>query len=285
MARFDAVIGSRFEVVRIQGDERVCVCPFHADSRESPNLSVNAESGLWHCFVCQARGSLRREKNAPQANLGALQRRLHQGKDEIVRPYPESWLDRFDHPTDYWIDRGFSEQVIKLFRLGYDPVTNCPTIPLRNSRGNVMGVIRRQLPPARPKYLNPKGFKRGRDLYGAWLVRQRHYRRVAIVEGPADAIACWDANVPAVALHGSSMTVDQANLLRGLGPTTIVIMTDDDRAGDEAAHQIKSMLLGLNVMVGWYRPLWMGKDPGELDPIRRKQMFLDARRYDQIEFA
>ena len=71
---------------------------------------------------------------------------------------------------------------------------------------------------------------------------------------------------------------------RSVRRLTPVVMTDNDRAGDEAARQIKGQLAGLSVLVGFYRPLWTGKDPGELDPLRRRQMFLDAVRFDRIAF-
>jgi DNA primase len=275
MARYDTLIAAHFQVIQISGDERIARCKWHDDTG-TPNLSINAESGLYHCWVCGAKGSLRRQGNTPAANLVGLRNRLHQAPVEATMVYSESWLNQFDNECDYWHGRGFSDKTINLFRLGYDPVTDCPTIPIRSSRGQVLGVVRRQMPPIRPKYLNPKGFKRGRDLFGSWLVRQRHYRRIAIVEGPADAIACWDAGVPAVAMHGCHLTDDQAKLLRGLGASTVVAMTDNDKAGDEAIKQIKEAVPGMNLVVGYYRPHWREKDPGELNPLRRRQMFLDT---------
>jgi DNA primase len=127
--------------------------------------------------------------------------------------------------------------------------------------------------------MHPKGFKSGQDLYGSWLVRQRHFGRAALVEGPLDAIACWDASVPALALHGSRCTDDQAKILRSLGVHTVVVMTDNDRPGDEVVHQIKQTLPGITVLVGWYRPGWNAKDPGELTPHRRREMFAHPLPY------
>jgi DNA primase len=82
-------------------------------------------------------------------------------------------------------------------------------------------------------------------------------------------------------MHGAHLTEDQAKILRGLGATTVVCMTDNDRAGDEATHTIKAALPGLAVLVGWYRPHWQGKDPAELHPIRRRQMFSEALHYSK----
>src|SRR6516162_5157774 len=106
MARFDGVIAKRFDVVRISGDERICVCPYHHDTQDSPNLSVNAVSGLWHCWNCGASGSLKSFQNRPEASLTALQHKLRvKAPTEMTRAYPEAWLSRFDHPTDYWTGR------------------------------------------------------------------------------------------------------------------------------------------------------------------------------------
>lgn len=285
MARFDALIQRTFDVHGSSGDERICKCPWHDDGAK-PNLYVNADTGLYFCHACGAKGHVGKMtgEEARCISLDDLRKKLNVVADDgVVQTHPESWLTQFDFDHDYWTQvRGFDQATIDLFRLGYDPASDRVTIPIRDSRGNVLGVIYRRLDDERPKYLHPRGFQRKRDLYGAWLVRKRRYARVAVVEGPLDAVACWDAKVPAVALHGCVMTSEQASLLRGLGVTTVVAFTDNDTAGEEAIHGIKERLKGLQVLVALYGDLWHAKDPGELHPRQRRHAFLSAVPYHRI---
>jgi DNA primase len=54
--------------------------------------------------------------------------------------------------------------VVKQFRLGYDPFSNRMTLPVRDHRGRILGVSYRRLDDQRPKYLDPKGYPKGRYL-------------------------------------------------------------------------------------------------------------------------
>lgn len=288
MARYDELIAASFQVVSSSGDERLCRCPFH-DEGKTPHLYANAVKGLYICFSCGAKGTLATlEGRVPDADLYYMKQKIKHlvEKEDVFVPRDESWLLQFDVPTPYWQERGFSDDIIKRFKLGYEPMTNRATIPLRDSWGKLGGVIYRRLDGGKPKYSHPKGFKMGANLFGADQVRAGDYKRVAITEGPLDAVACWDANVPAVALHGCRVSPDQAKLLKQLGVTTAVVMTDNDDAGFELLNTARQDLAGMMVMVGMYRQAWvvpdrngewrMAKDPGELTAKRRRHMFLSA---------
>jgi DNA primase len=279
MARYGTLIESSFRVVSHHGAEVLCWCKWHEGT--SPKLYVNEDTGLYYCQRCGAKGSLSSD-SLPPVDLKDIRKRLRLiGQVEALKVYHEAWLDQFDFPHDFWKTRGFTAEIIDRFRLGYDPVTDCATIPLRDSHGRILGVVRRKLDGSKPKYVFPKGFKSGRDLFGSYLVRRRH-GRLALVEGPLDAIACWDARIPAVALHGARITADQVKLLKILGVHTVVCMTDNDYAGREAILSIKGGLNGTSVLIGIYQPTWFNslgrpaKDPGELSKGRRRTMYLGA---------
>lgn len=284
MSRYDSLISTTFQVMGRSGDERICKCPWHNDGGK-PNLYVNASSGLYYCHACGAKGSIAKGVDREvlvEADLRSMRDRLSNmgaASEKGMQVRPESWLDQFDIPHEHWTDvRRFSEATIARFRLGYDPGADCLTIPIRTSRGEVLGVIRRRLDGEKPKYKHPTGFKKSKDLFGSWLIRKRRYDKVAVVEGPLDAVACWDARIPAVALHGAHMADGQAAILRSLGVHTVVTMTDNDRAGDDAVHTIKDALPMVRVLCSWYRQGW-GKDPGELTIAQRRLMFNTAVPY------
>lgn len=277
--RYAPLIEQTFEVVGTSGDEYVCRCPWHND-KGKPNLYVNATKGVYLCMSCGAKGHLRSLRDdLPPPSTQYLRERL-KGMTHIpprVRTYPEGWLKQYDFPHDYWASRGLTKSIVKEFSLGYDPFNDQVTIPMRDEQGRVLGVIRRRLDGGVPKYLYPKGFKIGRYLFGAWKVEQR--RKIALVEGSIDAIACWDARVPALAMLGSRLTADQVAVLSRLGISHVVLLPDNDAAGQKAIQQVIEAIQGAGIAlsVGWYRDYWIGcKDPASLKPDRRRKMYHSA---------
>ena len=254
-------------------------CPYHEDT--VGKLYVNLETGLYLCFggSCGAKGKI--DHANVDDEIGALRARLKRFENndaaEPVQTYDESWLRQFTNGHPYWTTvRRFTPKTVKRFNLGFDPQTNRLTIPIRDSRGLLLGAIYRSLGNEKPKYLHPRGFRTGRHLFGAHLVGGR--TKVALVEGPLDAVACWDARVPALAIHGSRLTDHQAHLLRWLGVDTVVPFFDRDAAGRRAAERVAEVLDDMIVYHGTYRPTWSGKDPGELGPDQRRIFYNTAER-------
>jgi len=51
-----AVNGLIVEDTERSGEELLCLCQFHNDSK--PSMRVHRDSGLWHCVACQVRGNI-----------------------------------------------------------------------------------------------------------------------------------------------------------------------------------------------------------------------------------
>lgn len=278
--KYETLIRKTFDVIGVSGDEFVCKCLWH-DDRGKPNLYVNGKKGVYLCHACGAKGHMSKMGPVPSATSGELRERLQAQRglnDTGGRVYSEEWLTRFAFPHEAWERRGLSPETIDMFDLGYDPIKDVLTIPVRNETGEVLGVITRRLDDQRPKYLYPKGFPIGHHLYGSWLLKRDQRRVVALVEGSVDTIACWDARVPALGLLGARLTKDQRALLHRLGVKTAVIFTDNDHAGRAAVDQVHEALLrsGIGVKVAVYRSYWDGKDPADLKPQQRRKAFHSA---------
>lgn len=283
--KYDRLINQHFDVQGESGDERIAKCPFHQDGGK-PNLYANARTGLYFCHACGAKGRVDYIDGSVRAiaSLEEIKARIAEARepkrDQLHRK-PESYLDQFDFEHDFWsVTRGFTKHTIGKFRLGFDMHAGMLTIPIRAANGAVLGVIHRRTPDdinlgLRPKYFHPVGFKMGRTLFGANFVRSRRHTSIAITEGPLDAIACWDAGIPAVAMHGAQLTETQAKIIKRMGVQTVVCMTDNDSAGDSAVKSIKDRLTGVTVLVGLYEEGW-GKDPGELTRGQRQDLFKTA---------
>lgn len=262
------------------GSEYVCRCPFH-DDKGKPNLYVNAVNGLWLCHACGEKGNAKKlaqklnvellDSGVTVSSLRSRVETLTYGQERKVKVYSEAWLRQFDFDHPYWTDeRGFSEKTVKEWQLGYWPAKDVVTIPMRATNGDILGVIERRLDGGKPKYKYPKGGMKGRYLFGGWKVKTK---KVALVEGPLDAIACWQARVPALALMGARITRDQCKVLSKLDVRSVVLMMDNDQGGREAIEQVQTELDGLIVRVGEYRPYWTMKDPGSMSPIQIRKMF------------
>lgn len=278
---WEDVIRQRFDVQAQSGDEFICRCPWHNDQGK-PNLYVNGKKGVWLCHSCGSKGHLRSiTQSMPAVKTDGVRKALLEQMSTSSNERPlykaEGWLKKFDFPHDQWDER-LSPACQERFQVGYDPFTDLLTIPIRDSRGRLLGVITRRLDDLKPKYRYPKGVKIGTLLFASWLIRKRH-RKVAIVEGSVDTMACWDARVPALGLLGSRMTEDQRDLLLRLGVQHVVLMLDNDNAGRAGQQQVNEMLQGTGILVsvGVYRSYWGDKDPSALNADRRRKMFHSAR--------
>lgn len=278
--KYESAIREAFTVTQVSGDEFLCMCPFHQDT-SSGHLYANAIKGVYLCMSCGAKGSIE-SLDIPRIVVGSDDvrekiRRMRDGKQEQVYK-PESWLMRYAVPHEYWTEeRGLPPGVVSMFGLGYDPMTDRCTMPLRDMQGRILGVTFRRLDDGKPKYLHPKKFPVGRYLYGAWLLSDE--QTVALVEGQVDAIRGWAARVPALSLMGARITRDQIRVLQRANVRTVVLMLDNDAAGTRGTVQIIEALKGsgIRVKVGWYRPYWVGvKDPDRLTHQRYRKMYHSA---------
>jgi DNA primase len=241
-----------------QGREYSVCCPFHGEQHAS--MRINVDKGVYFCHGCKAKGGMVRlarhlgvsyKYDKAEAGMVKLRSKLDllrkgaQTEEELV--LPEDTLKRYlSGGTRYWTDprprgRGLSEETVEAFELGFDPMTDSATIPIRNMWGELLGITRRYLGHEgnRPKYKDPKGFQKRKNLFGSWFVAQAESPTVVLTEGPLDAIKVWQAGHPAVAVYGSYLSEHQIMLLRRLGVITCVLMFDNDTAGIEAMKWAK----------------------------------------------
>ena len=142
------VVGSKIKLVR-KGREYQACCPFH--NEKTPSFTVNEAKGFYHCFGCGAHGDIIKfemeanglsfmdaiEKLAHKAGL-QVPRISHESHEQIEKrntaydimelaaKYFEKQL-RLTGGTqarDYLARRGFDENIISKFRLGYAPGNN-----------------------------------------------------------------------------------------------------------------------------------------------------------------
>ena len=142
------LVGARSDLRRV-GTRWVGLCPFH-DER-TPSFSVNAEHKLYHCFGCGESGDairfveatealdfraavellaerynveLKREEEDPQAEQRRRRRERLMRLVERTAAYYERYLwdsTEARRARAYLAERGFGEEVLRAFRIGYAP--------------------------------------------------------------------------------------------------------------------------------------------------------------------
>lgn len=197
---------------------------------------------------------------------------------------PEAHLDLYRPlPEDtYWQRRGFTEDEISQWRLGYDYVSDRATYPARRPDGALLGVVGRAVhPDQQPKYLYPRGFLKSENLFGysSWL--HSGDTRVVLVEGAVDAMGLWQVGVTAMAIYGSKMSQAQVDLLVRGGAEDVVLAFDADPAGWQARDRVLLSSLPFHARV-WNAqwPSEWGKDIQELTPERRLHVVGHAERQE-----
>lgn len=139
--------------------------------------------------------------------------------------------------------------------------------PIADGQGRAIGFGARAMGETQPKYLNSSEnpvFRKGQVLYGYDKARQaiRQTGQVLLLEGYMDVIALHQSGIRhAVAGLGTSLTADQAHLLRRVAED-VVLVYDGDAAGQKAAVRSLQVLreAGLQPRVA---ELPQGVDPDE----------------------
>ena len=272
------------------------LCPFHTE--KSPSFTVSPTRNTYKCFGCGAGGDavdfLMRsgrtfpdaikyvaEKAGVQLAQNGTEREAGDIEAKTAARTTAGILQAHFLYTDggapYWLERGYTQETVDAFGLGYCDGTKPAqvsdealrqigaineagnlsfykrtTIPVHDGMGNVIGWGARitDNDKEKAKYINsPETILYGKS--GAWYNLHRaapHIRRageVWIVEGYADCIALWQWGIKNVlALCGTSLTDAHISILRrfnGDKPLRVVLCFDNETSGDTAKESVKKM--------------------------------------------
>lgn len=239
-------------IAKGQGIERPFKCTEHDDNMAS--ASVNVVKGVWYCFACGSHGNVDKKRVPKVAELEAMME-----PERLPKIYDEAFLDLYsDH--GYWLNR-FPAWVCWYLGLGEDPFTGDATFPVHTAGGLLAGVGRRKM-EGEPRYVYPRYWSAASSLFGTWGGYQG-YPFIVLVEGAADAAACWEVGCPALAVYGAGVHRPQLELISRFNPSVVLMGFDMDLAGERAAQA------GLESMKNNYqvaRVTWLLNDPAEAVP-------------------
>lgn len=302
-------------------------CPFH--NEKTPSFSVNEEKGFYHCFGCGEHGDIisftMKQGNmdfksaiAELANMAGLKMPDYKPRDPNVVKREDALFDICEraaqtyaeklftpdaaHALEYVRRRGFTDEEIKKYRIGYAPKNNIiankfaeskfliPSglcrrgdyglydffrdklmFPIFNAHGKIVAFSGRSLDGSEPKYINTTDtdiFHKRQTVFGFNFAREAIHRanRSIVVEGQIDAIKMQVNGFPeTVAPLGTALTEDHIALLCKSN-RNITFCFDGDAAGQKAAARACNIVMPFIRDTSDVRFAFVsgGKDPDEI---------------------
>ena len=158
---------------------------------------------------------------------------------------------RLTFPCKYYVDRGFSPEVLDVFDVGVcmDPESemyNRAVFPIYDENDEYMvSCVGRTVVDDPRKWINKKGFNKSSFLYnyGKVLAEVARTGTIILVEGQGDVIRLYESGIKnSVGMFGCSLSDSQSFLIQKSGALNVVIITDNDDAGNNARKEIHEKL-------------------------------------------
>lgn len=209
-------------------------------------------------------GDMRTDIGGVNSNKQLDSRKAQKGKTEKRKTgtkfITEEELDKYRYFHPYMYKRGLTDDIIRLFDIGYDRDTGCITFPIRDIDGNTLFIARRSV---KTKFFNyPEGVEK--PLYGLYEIHKictydsdidyivfgdrikgpragtwhSYPEEIIVCESMLDALSFWTVGKYAVALNGLGNEL-QFKQLRELPCRKIILATDSDEAGMKARKRIR----------------------------------------------
>jgi len=255
-------------------NELLCLCPFHEEKK--PSFGINLITGKYNCFSCGEAGlnfssffkkitkiydinfeHIEENKISLLNNELQLLKLKNQKKEKIF--FNPIIFKYFNDNLGDWIKlRINNKKIIELFEIKYNKEKNQYLIPIRNEFEEIVGYVIRQF--KKPKYLYNTGLSKKEILFG--LDKCKGSTGI-ITEGPFDVIKTFDNDCKnCIGILGAKMSKEQEKLILQYY-NTIIIATDNDKAGKDCMKDIYNRLKG---KIKVYKFSWVTnkKDLGEL---------------------
>lgn len=248
--------------VRRSGQEISARCPVHLQRTgkedRSPSWSMNADTGLWICYSCGARGTLFglvRELTG-QENIEVMSMLMNNSVESLgevkVKPKMEfdinSYLSFPPVPSKELRKRNLSADSATKYGIRWNPKNESWIIPIVSPDNKLLGWQEKSSDFVRN---HPRGIHMRDTLFGV----EKFFRHTAIlVESPLDVVR-FDSSfdgMQCLASFGASITDEQLRLLYSLADRVIVAL-DNDSAGITSAKKIFKNMPSLKEGIFWLK--------------------------------
>jgi DNA primase len=309
--------------LKIRGDQHhgFCPLPLHQGRKNSPSFSANLTRKIWQCFGCGRKGNVidfavlmegldpemgedvrkvaaeleTRFVRVSEGRVSVTPPAEIEGRDVVINAPLDFELKGLDATHPYLFDRGFTEETIREFGLGYcgrGLLAGRIAIPLHDEKQTLVGYAGRVVDDDRisednPRYKFPgrrerKGvvheFRKSLLLYNHNRIRGR-VADVAVVEGFTSVWWLTQAGIRnVVGLMGSSCSESQATAIASiLEPEGHAwVLADGDEAGARCAVEVFRQL-GTTRFVRWIA-CSTNQQPTDLSPDQLRAVLPFAAR-------
>ena len=310
-SRIEEVV-SEFVNLKKRGSNFLGLCPFH--NEKTPSFSVSPVKGIYKCFGCGKAGNvvnflMEHEQMLYPDALRWLAKKYHieiqekevtaeeiAKRDEreslfVATTFAQEFFVNSLHKTDegkavglaYFYERGFRDDIIKKFELGYSPDNETTfhqhalkngykneillkaglinkgmfdafsgrvIFPIHNLSGRVVGftgrILNKEKSPA--KYFNsPESeiFHKGKILFGLYLAKKliSEKDRCYLVEGNIDVISMYQSGIENCVASSGTALTIDQITLIKRFTKNITLIYDSDPAGIKAAIRGIDLLL------------------------------------------
>ena len=249
--------------INYKTDNIQVTCPDHKGGMESrPSCFINLDPDkapyLWvHCFTCGANYDfVEFVAHCFECQIGQAKRwlidnfgsgfikrdlqiddiKIEKEKEEYL---DESILNEFSNYHPYMTQRKLTEDIIKKFEIKYDSEYQAIVFPIRDLKGNLVGLSRRSVKGKR--FWLPKNFDKS-NIYLLYNIINENIKDVIVVESQLNALTAWGYGYPSIALFGVGTTDDQMKVLNNSGIKRFRLMYDSDSAGRKGAERFKKLI-------------------------------------------
>ena len=264
------------------GNDFLAYCPFHSN-RHSSSFSVSKEFGAWLCFnpACGESGTLiDLVKRITNRNDYEALRFISVKEAEVLADFDDLLEDTLEEKPDfiefdsttiekltsemkqyedgrvYMHGRGFTDETLEYFNVGYSSNRSMVTVPVHSPDGTCVGVVGRSI--KEKEFKNSPGLPRNSTLFNIHRAK-RIGATCIIVESSFDAMRVHQAGFPnVVATLGGHISSNNLSLLNRYF-NRIIIMTDNDQAGRALGNNIFNKLRNKDV-------LWASYEYGKIYP-------------------
>ena len=188
-------------------------------------------------------------KHIPQADL--IEQIFKKKASDKVLCKRKRILDELLIPCPYFIERGFSKEVLEEFSVGFcnnpdKPMYRRSVFPIFNPRdltsNEVIGVVGRSIEPnPQRKWKFSKGFSAGKNLFNYTKAYERMKRTSSaiLVEGQGDVVRLYESGaINSVGIFGCDLNDEQSILLERASVQNLILILDNDHAGDTGRDKI-----------------------------------------------
>lgn len=306
---------SEYTGLKRAGNSYKCCCPFH--NEKTPSFVVSREKQMYHCFGCGVGGNVytfimkyenmtfpeaieylakRAGIDLPEQEMSEADKKRQSWKSQMYAinldaagyfHYLLTKTERGKLGYKYYIDRGFTDETINKFGLGYadiyrddlykflkskgysdelmraaglvkfderdgpsDQFWNRVIVPITDLSGKVIAFGGRVLGDGKPKYLNTKEtdiFNKSRNLFAMNTARHSRRRGIILCEGYMDVIAMHQAGFDNATASLGTAFTEGQAGLIKRYTQDVYLAYDSDGAGVNAAMRAIGILRSLDM--------------------------------------